>query len=174
MAVPTGDYVVRTSIDLSPLFGEVQGEKRLRIEQPGPDAIEKHLARIEAVKAGKRFNIISELAYFEDSGDRVVPALVEIISRSDGSDRIAAIFALEDFPDHARLAKDALLSLLSLFGKYDDPGSFAAAVLGRFYPRISLLTGAYQQACNRDQNGLAMKAGKAIRRYFAEETPSDD
>jgi hypothetical protein len=174
VAVPTGEYELRTSIDLSPLFGEVKGEARLRIEQPGPDALAKHLARIEAVKAGDRFKIIGELVYFEDSGDRVVPALVEIISRSDGPDRISAIFVLEDFPDHARLAKEALLSLLSLHGNYDDPGSFAAAVLGRLYPRISLLADAYQGACYRDQNGLVLKAATAIRRYFAQETPSDD
>ena len=166
MAVPTGEYEVRTSADLSPLFGVVEGRKRLRIEQPGPDALERLIDRLDSLDSPDRPSLVDELALFTDDGERVAPLLLEIVGREDDSARFSAIYGLREFPEHVEETKGVLLPLLDTT---EPIGGAAALVLGALYPNLNPLTQAYGNARDRGQMDLVGRIARAIQRFFADE-----
>ena len=71
MAVPTGHYDVEFGVDLSPLFGTLEGRRNLWLADPGPEALDRCLARARSEDGDVRRVATEELQWFDEDADRV-------------------------------------------------------------------------------------------------------
>jgi hypothetical protein len=161
--VPTGEYEVEASVDLTPVFGKLRRTERLLIERPGPDALDKAIARLEAAAPDDRWAAVDDLRWFAGHGDRIVPLLVRIVAEREEGALFSAIYALAEYPDQAELTRPALLPLL---GGKEPAGCTAAWVLGILFPKAQRLAEAYRAAHDRAEWTLVEKAATALRRLL--------
>ena len=144
VAVPTGEYTLLYSLDLSPVFGVLEYEETVEIAQPPADILEKRLEQISSEDATARRAAIADLRYFPDEGERIVPALVAALKKADDSARPLILSVLSAFPAQAAEYLDTFLGILET-GKGYEP-VYAAQLLARMAPADEMIRKAMEKA----------------------------
>jgi len=134
VAVPSGEYELTASVDLSPLFGVLSKKTSVTVARPRDDILDVRLEELAGADANLRRRALYDLRYFPKQGDRVVPALVAILEGDDASLRPAAIGVLGAFPKEAAGHLDLILSITTGKGSESERGG-AAYLLARIAPK---------------------------------------
>jgi len=125
--VPTGTYAVTISISLPEPLGTIGSVENLKLVQPGPDALDRVIARAMDKDSEVSWEAVDELRLFTNEGDRVVPVLLRLARNPECPCPFNAIYALRSFPDHADEFTPALVEVLDGDGLVRRA---AASVLG--------------------------------------------
>lgn len=134
VAVPSGEYTLASSVDLTPAFEKIESETTIRITQPPPDILDRRLGELESGDAEVRNKAAMDLAYFEEEGERVFPALLDHLDDPDQSVRVNVMEAMGYYPDQLRKHSKVFLELLRDRENEKYLRSVAAEYLGRHAP----------------------------------------
>ncbi|MEN8151581.1 MAG: HEAT repeat domain-containing protein [Planctomycetota bacterium] len=133
MAVPTGEYDLVASVDLSPLFGVLETESKVSLTRPGAEVLDQRLKELASDDPNVRRRALYDLRYFPKEGERIVPELVKALSDGDEHVRGAALSVFYAFPDAAREQVDLVLGIVTGDGSESERGR-AAYFVARFAP----------------------------------------
>lgn len=134
VAVPSGEYTLASSVDLTPAFEKIESETTIRITQPPPDILDKRLEELESNDVEVRNKAAKDLAYFEEEGEHVFPALLAHLDDPDQSVRVNAMEAMASYPDQLKMHSKVFLKLLRDRESEKYLRSVAAEYLGRHAP----------------------------------------
>ena len=133
VAVPTGEYAVECSLDLTPLFDVVRHTETVEVVLPGPNLLDERLSQLDSEDGNVRYRAVLDLRYFTTEGARVVPALLQSLKDPEMRVRNVALTAFYRFPKEAAEHIDVFLGILQGNVSIGEKAN-AAYVLGRFAP----------------------------------------
>ncbi|MHC4472617.1 MAG: hypothetical protein ACYS99_16835 [Planctomycetota bacterium] len=162
MAVPTGDYAVEMSLDLPPSFGLIQGSSRATLVDPGPEALDRCIARALSKDWVERRDSISELALFKDDGERVVPALMKLLDDPREGVRGDALDSLSAFPVLAAAHTRRFL-MIAIKGEEYERG-MAIDLVGETAPDTDIVRRVLRLALCASEPWVADTAERALTR----------
>ena len=134
MAVPTGEYEMTASVDLTPLFGVIEHKTTVTITRPPENALDVRLEQLNSEDANVRQRALYDLRYFPKEGNRIVPRLVEILESDDANLRSAAISVFNAFLKEAAAHLDLLVGIATGEGSVNERGG-AAYLVARVAPK---------------------------------------
>lgn len=134
MAVPTGKYLVRASIDLSPLFGVIEQEIPIEIIQPGRNALEQNLAALGDEDPNARREALRQLQFFPGHGEKIAARVVDLVRDPDPDVRSMAIQVLIRYLDSLKPHAGKLLPLLTDENLSDHPRMAVAFMVASHAP----------------------------------------
>ena len=150
-AVPSGEYEIRATLDLTPVFGKIETIETRRIEPPPADAFERRLAELRSRDPLVRRKAISDLPYFGRQRKRVGPALIACLADPDGVVRRMILAILQGFRAEAAENAGTILGILeSRSGRVRGERTNAALLVSRTTPpsarALAALEGALKDA----------------------------
>lgn len=159
---------MRLSLDLPPLLGVVSETFPIRLERPGPEALEECIAGVRSGRADERFKAVDELAYFTDDGDRVVPVLIGLLE--DRLFRSNALDALVSFPEHAAKHTDRYLAIVLRGQEWDRVA--ALNLVGEVAPDTPFVRRVLRAAAKARSEHVVEAARGALERLEKRSAPS--
>jgi HEAT repeat protein len=168
VAVPTGSYELRASLDLSPVLGVIEHAETLIVTRPPADILDRRLEELSSENGSVRRTAVYDLRYFPEDGERIVPFLLNCLKDREGSVRLAALSVLTAFPKEAAEHVDVYLAILGggdAVVKYERAS--AAYLLGRVAPKSEEVEKALRNAATSDDETVKRSAEYALRTYLA-------
>jgi HEAT repeat protein len=162
--VPSGKYEVLASVDLSPLFGEVNGKAEVEVSVPGKEILDQRLRQLKSEDANVRRTALIDLRYFKRDADVVAPALVERLDDPDLMIRRIAVSVLMSYPEHAAKHCDKVLPMLH----HEDQSMryMAAQLLGRCAPKSDAVEKALEKALEEAPENYARIFESSLTNYL--------
>ena len=157
MAVPSGEYELTASVDLSPIFGVLTKKTSVTVARPRDDILDVRLKELTGEDVNARRKALYDLRYFPKQGAKIVPALVQVLTGDDANLRPAALSVLGAFPKEAAGHLDLILSITTGEGNDSERGG-AAYLLARIAPK----DGKYEKALT---DGVKSSEGNLKRRF---------
>ena len=151
VAEPSGEHSVKIFLDLSPFYGKIEDERTVKIIRPPADILEQRLAELKSEDPQVRRTAALDLAYFQDAGDRVFPALTACLQDPEEQVRTYAVYSMGRYPKQVEKKADVFLEILRDESFSKNLKARCALLLGRYGP----LTGEVEKALE--------KAGEAFR-----------
>ncbi len=146
-AVPSGEYEVRASLDLTPVFGKIETVEIRKIVPPPPDAFERRLAELASEDPTVRRAALSDLPFFGTRRKEVGPVLVSCLRDPDGILRRMALAMLQGFKDVAAAHAGTILGILeSREGRVRGERTNAALLVSRTTPASDRARAALEQS----------------------------
>ena len=119
VAEPSGEYLVKCSVDLSPLFGKIEETKTIVLSRPPPGILDQRLAELRSDDINVKSLAASELGYFHKDGERVFTALAACFRSAPESLRNTIVYSMENYPEQIALRSTFFLEILGN-NKYSD------------------------------------------------------
>jgi HEAT repeat protein len=168
-AVPSGEYEITVSIDLTPVFGKLELAQTRQIERPSADAFERRLKDLASEDPKVRRKAVAELPYFGAQRKRVGPAIVACLSDPDGIVRRMALATLQGFAKEAAEHADTILRILEdRNGRARGERTNAALLISRTTPpsdrALAALEGALKDAASEWDKKIFQSALDAYRK----------
>ena len=177
VAVPSGEYILDSSVDLSPLFEKIAVKNTVRIDQPPPDILERRLAELESDDGDVRNEAAMDLAYFEGEAARVFPALLAHLEDPVQSVRVNALEAMGHYSEQLGKHSKVFLKLLGDEEKELYMRSVVAEYLGRHAPLSEEVEKALEKAAisfvNESLGPFFVRARDSYRRRAKAEKGSE-
>lgn len=126
VAEPSGEYTVTCSVDLSPLFGKIVSEQTITITRPPNNILDQRLAELRSDDEQTSRTAAYDLAYFEDDGERVFPALRACFGKAEGSVKSAALSSMRTYTEQIAKHPDFFLEIVGN-GKLSESDRSSAA-----------------------------------------------
>ena len=164
MAVPSGEYELTASVDLSPVFGVLTKKTTVTVARPRDDILDVRLKELASGDPSEVRRAIYDLRYFPKDGERIVPALVSVLEGKDANLRQAAISVFGSFPKGAAEHLDLILSIAT-----DTEGGYArgraAYLLARFAPQDEKYEKALTDGVKSSEGSLKRQFESALDQY---------
>ena len=164
MAVPTGEYDLTASVDLTPLFGVIEKKTTVSVTRPGKNVLDEQLKKLDGGEPNARVRALYDLRYFPKEGARIVPVLVKILKGEDASLRGAAISVLGAFPAEMAEHLDLVISIIAGDGS-ESERSNAAYLLARVAPKDERCEKALLDAASSSEGTMKPRFDGALNNY---------
>jgi len=170
VAVPTGDYDLIASVDLSPVFGVLTYEGTVSVRRPGADVLGQRLRELAGDDAKARRRALLDLRYFPDHGDRVVPALIGVLEGDDENLKYLALSVLGSYPKEVAGHLDLILGIATGKGKDNERGG-AAYLLARVAPKKEEYEKALAEGVESSEGYMKRRFESALKLYRRRHPP---
>lgn len=164
MAVPTGDYELTATVDLSPYFGLVTHSGEIHIDLPPADLLEQRLQELDSESEETRRLALLELRHFKHAAERVLPAVLDRLEDGSPAVRSTALSVLAYYRVQAIEHVEVFLRFLEE-GETDPErvnAAYALASLAPVSPEIEkVLVDAFEGAAESQK----MRFESALRNY---------
>ncbi len=171
MAVPAGEYEIRASLDLTPLFGVLTCANPVSVYEVPADILERRLAELGSENAALRRNALIDLRNFRDDGDVVVPAVLKLVSDADESIRGLALSVLQSFPKQAVGVIDVVLPILESKTVSTYERSSAGWIVARFAPASERAEKALAAALEAAEENYRPQYENMLKQYRTRTAP---
>lgn len=172
VAVPTGRYDLKASVDLRPVFGEIEQFSAVDFVAPTEKILEERLAQLESENVSVRRNALIDLRYFPKDGEVVFPELMACLDDEDPNIRLIALSVMMAYPAQAAEEVDTFIEILlgdesvSMSEK-----SNAANLLGRYVPVSKEVGEALEKAWAAADGNLKLRMKYAVEAYRKRAAP---
>lgn len=164
VAVPTGNYEIEASVDLSPLFGKIEHFGAVDVVLPSEKILNDRLAQLESEDVNQRRMALIDLRYFREDAEKVVPALVACLDDGEEVIRMVALSVLMAYPEQAAAHVERFYSMLESEDGVSVRGN-AAYLISRVAPVSDRAEQALMNALESADENLKSRIESALTTY---------